>query len=372
MVAARILILFLTAFISLAAAVLPSAAQDFGEELAQTYAGEMRAGLWYSSDVGPQASFSLIRPQVLGSEATLKLGLEANQYETGLLAGLSIADAFGTGLSQDILLNGYYAKTRPELADDVAYWGSDISTMFGKDLGGGLTLRGGPGYQVIHVDPSGNLPVALSQDLAVNGTTARGGYIALQAALDRAEPVAMPGSGYRLFGGLEAGRLGATSYSKLTFSGDVYGRLGAVTTLRAHARFGRGFASDGKAFPIFKNFTSAGMADMRGFAAGGLGPTSPVPGSAATSHVGGDTAFFGGVELAHALRDDERLYVLGFVDLGNIRNGGDPFADLSQSVGVGLRWQSPIGPLDVAVSHPVRSNATDVTETLQMSFGLSF
>lgn len=372
MVVVRFCVAMLATFAGIVGAGLPAAAQEFGEELAQTYAGEMRAGIWYGSDVGPQASFSLIRPEVFGSNATLKGGLTANQYETGFAATLSVADAFGTGLSQDILLNGYYAKTRPELAQDVAYWGSDLSTLFGKDFGNGLTLRGGPGYQTIHVDPSGKLPLALSQDLAVNGTTARGGYIAVQVALDRSEAVAMPGSGYRLFGGVEAGQLGATTYAKLTFSGDAYGRLGAMTTLHAHARFGRGFAADGKALPIFKHFTSAGMADMRGFAAGGLGPTSPVPGSSTQSHVGGDTVFFGGVEVAHALREDEGLHLLGFIDLGNITDGDNPFDGLSQSVGIGLRWQSPLGPLDVAVSRPIRKNVTDLTETLQISFGLSF
>lgn len=342
------------------------------QELAETYSGELRAGLWYSSDDGPQASVTLLRENVFGSDADLRFGLEGSAYETGLLAGLSIPSVFESSVSQDILLNTYSSRTRPELADDVAYWGGDLSSMFGKDFGNGLTLRAGPGYQMIHVDPSGALPLALTQDLAVNGTTARGGYAAAQIALDRAEVADRPGSGYRLFAGAETGRLGATTYSKLTFSGDVYGSFGDAFTLHARARLGRGFAADGKSLPLFKNFTSAGMADLRGFAAGGIGPTSAIPGTTRLSHVGGDTAFFGGIELARPLRADESLHVLGFLDVGSISDGSDTFGQLSQSIGLGLEWHSPIGPLQVALSRPMRQQATDKTETLQFAFGLDF
>jgi outer membrane protein insertion porin family len=347
---------------------VPSSAQ----EGSQTYGGEFRAGLWYSSDDGPQGSVTLLRENILASDADLRFGLEGSAYKAGLMAGLTIPSVFGAALSQDIVLHSYVSRTRPELADDVAYRGAELSSLFGKDFGNGLTLRAGPGYQIIHVDPAGALPVALSQYLAVNGTTARGGYGSVHVALDRAEAVDRPQRGYRLFAGAEAGQLGDTSYSKLTFSGDAYGRIGDALSIHAKARVGRGYAAGGKALPLFKNFTNAGMSDLRGFAAGGLGPTSAIPGTARLSHVGGDTAFFGSIEMAHPLRSDDSLHVLGFVDIGSISDGSDPFAQMRQSVGLGLEWHSPIGPLQVALSKPVRRQVTDKTETLQVAFGLDF
>ena len=50
------------------------------QELAQTYSGELRAGLWYSSDDGPQASVTLLRENVLGTQADLRFGLEGSAY----------------------------------------------------------------------------------------------------------------------------------------------------------------------------------------------------------------------------------------------------------------------------------------------------
>lgn len=360
------------AALCLSSAIAPAVAQGIGEGLAETHGGEIRAGMWFNSDVGPEGSFTLYRPDVLDSTATLRLGIEANRYETGVLAGLGIADAFGTGLSQDIVLNTYFAQARPELSRNLDYWGGDLSSLFGKDLGNGLTLRAGPGYQIIHVDPAGEIPLALDAELAANGNTARGPYVIVQTALDRSEQAPQPASGYRLHGTAEVGRLGATTYAKLTISGDLYGRLGADTVLHARARLGRGFAADGAALPLFKNFTSAGMSDLRGFAAGGIGPVSGIKGSTGTSHVGGETAFFGGLEVAHAIGTEGSLWLLGFADLGAINGSGNPFANLGHSIGLGLRWQSPVGPLEIAVSQPVRGRATDVTETLQVSFGMTF
>lgn len=350
----------------------PALAQDAGESLAETHGGEIRAGIWFNSDVGPQANFTLLRPQFLASSATFRLGFDVNRYEAGVAAGLSVTDAFGTGWSQDVTLRSYSAKARPALASDVTYSGADVAWLFGKELDGGVSLKVGPGYQIIHVDPTSDLPQAIAQDIAVSGAISHGGFITLQAALNRVEPVSFPSQGFRVAGGLEAGRLGATSYSKLTLSGEVYGRIASSTAVRAHARFARGFSSGENAFPVFKNFTSAGMSDLRGFAAGGIGPVSTTTTSLKNSHVGGSAAFFAGVEVARPIRADEKLALLGFVDVGAITNGSDVMSDLSQSIGIGLRWESPVGPLNLAVSKPIEKKATDLTETMQVSFGLTF
>jgi len=47
-------------------------------------------------------------------------------------------------------------------------------------------------------------------------------------------------------------------------------------------------------------------------------------------------------------------------------------ADLRASVGLGLSWLSPIGPLRLAAAHPVRKQAGDRIQKFQFQIGTSF
>lgn len=338
----------------------------------ELYDGELSAGLWYNSDVGPTATFALQKTGVFGGAADLALSLEGNAYELGLMGGLTIADAFGTSLTQDIVLNAYSAEARPTLGRDVLYSGGDLSTLFGADLGAGLNLRAGVGYQMLSIDPSSTLPQAVADYVDANGDTSHGGYAIVQGALDRADDALAPSDGYQLAASAELGRIGATSYVKLSLSGDLYHRLGMATTLHSRMKFGRGYAVSGDALPVFKNFTAGGIGDLRGYASGGIGPVSPIGSTGDVAHVGGDTAFAAGLELAHAVSDDQNLSLITFVDAASVSKGGSFFDDLRQSAGIGLRWQSPLGPLDVSLAKAINPAPTDILETLQVSFGMRF
>jgi outer membrane protein insertion porin family len=47
-------------------------------------------------------------------------------------------------------------------------------------------------------------------------------------------------------------------------------------------------------------------------------------------------------------------------------------SDLRASVGVGLSWLSPIGPLRIAAAQPLRKQAGDRIQKLQFQIGTSF
>jgi outer membrane protein insertion porin family len=63
------------------------------------------------------------------------------------------------------------------------------------------------------------------------------------------------------------------------------------------------------------------------------------------------------------------------VDVGNVfgENDSRPNAkDLRASVGVGLSWISPVGPLRFAIANPIRKFTGDKIQKFQFQIGTSF
>jgi outer membrane protein insertion porin family len=352
---------------------LPSGAQtaDDAATSAPT-AGDLGFAVWFDGETGPSLSLQFEQPAMFGPRADLRFAIEASKYQSGLRSDVTIANAFGTSLSQDISLNGYRAKGRPNTGENLSYSGGELSTMLGTSDDSGLAIGAGFGAQVLSIDAASTLPVAISDYIAANGARSDGGFIRGQVMFDRSEDAVQPSSGYRLSGGLEAGNMGTAGYGKVTVAGDLFNRIGANSTLHSRLRLGRGVGLGGDDFPVFKNFTAGGAADLRGYGLGGIGPTSPIAGSTKLAHIGGDTAFSGGIEVAHNLGETQTLALIGFVDGAAINAGGQAFADMRSSVGVGLRWSSPIGPLDISYAKALNAAPTDVIEPLQVSFGFRF
>ena len=63
-----------------------------------------------------------------------------------------------------------------------------------------------------------------------------------------------------------------------------------------------------------------------------------------------------------------------FLYVGNVYGENDKvtFSDMRASVGLGLSWISPLGPLRLAFAQPVRKFAGDRIQKLQFQIGTSF
>src|SRR4029453_2315241 len=110
---------------------------------------------------------------------------------------------------------------------------------------------------------------------------------------------------------------------------------------------------------------SGGLGSVRGFDQGTLGPkdvTGSTIGGAPKITMNGEliTPFPGPA-------NDRTLRLFGFVDAGNVfgENEKVSFSDLRASVGIGLSWISPLGPLRLAAAYPVRKFAGDRIQNMQ-------
>ena len=68
------------------------------------------------------------------------------------------------------------------------------------------------------------------------------------------------------------------------------------------------------------------------------------------------------------------MRVFTFLDVGNVYGDGEKMrlSEMRASVGIGLSWISPLGPLRLAYAKPVRKFAGDRIQELQFQIGTSF
>lgn len=114
-----------------------------------------------------------------------------------------------------------------------------------------------------------------------------------------------------------------------------------------HARGGIGYVTEGTGgrLPIYEKFFLGGIDSIRGFKSGRVSPIDPVTGE----RIGGEDMAFVQLETIFPLIKDMGLNGVTFFDMGNVwgTEQGYSLSDMRKSIGLGIRWLSPMGPLRV-------------------------
>jgi len=156
-----------------------------------------------------------------------------------------------------------------------------------------------------------------------------------------------------------------------------------VLALGGQLGYGIGFSgaqkgSDGMTLPLFERYFLGGINSIRGFQDRSLGPRQPAfttdpDTGVVTQHgsdvIGGDTAAVMNVELLFPVMEQYGLRGVAFFDMGNAFTSGINFGDMRRSVGAGVRWMSPFGPLRVELGFPLNKKPGDETSVLGFSIG---
>lgn len=170
-------------------------------------------------------------------------------------------------------------------------------------------------------------------------------------------------------------------YYRATYQLTQYFPLSKNWTLGTNLQLGWGDTYGGKMFPFFKNFYAGGIGSVRGFETSSLGPRDASTGD----RLGGDRQFIFSAELLTPLPGADRtLRGLFFFDAGNVwgyrRDVGQrnyyredlSFDDLRYSVGFGVAWISPLGPLKFSLAFPLNKKDGDDTQRFQFQIGTGF
>ena len=135
----------------------------------------------------------------------------------------------------------------------------------------------------------------------------------------------------------------------------------AVLKFRAKA----GYIKKIDYLPISEKFYLGGPRTIRGFEWYSI---SPVDSNG--NKIGGKKEFIAGPEISTPLSIKNKLWLSGFIDYGAI--GENSLNITRSSYGVELDWITPMGPISLIWSWPIKSEKSDDLQRFEFSLGTSF
>ncbi|MBW1645151.1 MAG: outer membrane protein assembly factor BamA [Deltaproteobacteria bacterium] len=168
----------------------------------------------------------------------------------------------------------------------------------------------------------------------------------LTLTMDKRDNYFFPRHGYKLTSTfvLAGGPLGFDNdFYKVILKGHKFFPLKWDSALDLHSTIGVADGYNGKDLPAYERFYVGGMRTLRGFEYGEAGPEDDNG-----DVIGGVKELIIGAEIVFPLVKSMGLRGVLFYDSGKAYDDGENFdLDLRQSVGFGIRWKSPMGPLRV-------------------------
>jgi len=369
---------------------------DVNVAVTEQPSGSISASLGYSQNAGMVFGGNVSQTNFLGTGNKVSLGLNRSDIRDSY--NFSYVNPYFT---PDGISRGYNLYVRQTKFDNL-----NISNYATDSMGGNVsfsypideteTISFSLGYDQTKVKLGTNPSQVVNEFVNEQGdtlSTITGTTSWTRNSLNRG---VFPTAGAYQSVALEAGLPGSdVGYYKLTYNGQRYFPLRGNWVGRSYARLGYadGFSgADG--LPFYRNFFGGGFGSVRGFRDNSMGPRSFLmtgSGPAATVNttlepesVGGNVQIEGGLELIFPtpfVEDSSKVRTLAFLDAGNIFDtknsylNGDYKPDLGQlrySVGIGLSWITPIGPLTFAIAKPLNTQDYDDTQVFQFSLGQGF
>jgi outer membrane protein insertion porin family len=333
--------------------------------------GNLLAGVGYSSSEGVVFSASVSQQNIFGSGNALALALNTSSINRTI--SLTYTEPYWTvdGISRTLEI---YNKNIDPTGLSVSQYSS--STL-GAALGFGVPVSEidtiNFGFRVEHTNLSlfANSPPIYYQFVQDFGYSTNSYILSAGWSRDTRNDILYPTFGRLQSALVEVGLpFGDLSYYKLSYINQafwpVYGDF--VLMLRGDIGYGDGYG--GKPLPFFKAFYAGGVGSVRGYESGSLGPRD-IYGNA----LGGKRKIVGNAELFYPiLKGDKSVRLSVFADAGQIYvNGFQPeFENFRYSSGLGLAWNSPIGPLKFSYAIPLNAIDADKIQRFQFQVGTVF
>lgn len=170
----------------------------------------------------------------------------------------------------------------------------------------------------------------------------------------------------------EVAPAGSLRYYRAVYQHQWFRPISRNITLALNGEIDYGAGLGGKPYPIFKNFYAGGIGSVRGYEGSSLGPRA-----ANGDPLGGTSRIIANAELQFPFPgsgNDRTLRWFTFFDAGNVFAEGVKYqiSDLRYSVGAGISWVSPIGPLKLSYGMPLNAKDGDRKQTFQFQLGTGF
>jgi len=302
------------------------------------------------------------------------LGIDLNTSKFNRQVSVTTTDPYFTkdGISRTVDI--YYRTTRPytQQGGDYQLITPGFNVRFGVPFTETDTVFFGAGAESTKIVSGTSMPAAYLDFAKQYGIRSISVPLTVGWTRDDRDSALVPSSGRLQKVQAEIGVAGDTRYVRGNYQFQQYIPLNRQFTAAFNADLGWGKGLGGRPFPVFKNFFGGGLGSVRGFDQGTLG-SRDITGA----FIGGPKKVGFNAEVLAPFPgagNDRTLRLFGFFDLGNVY-GETEKVDLTKmraSVGVGLSWLSPVGPLRIAYANPVRKFAGDRIQKIQFQIGTSF
>lgn len=347
---------------------------DLMVTVAEKPTGSISLGAGFSSAEKVVLSFGLRQENAFGSGNYLAVEVNTSKFNRNLV--LSTTDPYFTASGISRTLDVFHRTTRPYFGDINSY--SLINTGAGLRFGVPITETDtvflGVNAEQTEIKEGNGLPVDYQDYAAKFGKKSTSLPLTLGWARDSRDSGLLPSKGTLQRLNADLSLAGDVRYFRSNYQYQQYFPLSKKYTLALNADLGWGQGLDGQQFPLFKNFYVGGMGSVRGFEQSTLGPQSR---DAFPLYLGGPKKVVLNAEFLMPFPgtgNDKTLRLYGFTDVGRAFGENEQLSlqALRTSVGVGLSWISPVGPLRLSYAVPVNKQSTDKIQNLQFQIGTSF
>lgn len=348
---------------------------DLTITVAEKPTGSLSLGAGFSSGEGLGLSFGLKQENAFGSGNSL--GVQVNTSKINRVAVFNTTDPYFTpdGVSRTVDL--YHKSTSPY--EDPNYYKlvtTGGSVRFGVPFTEIDTVYFGAGIERTTIVEGTLLPASYLEYAQQFGFSSTALPLTIGWSRDGRDSALAPNSGRYQRANVEWSVAGDARYLRSTYQYQQYIPINKQFTVALNGEAGWGVASGERAFPVFKNFFGGGLGSVRGFDQGSLGPRD-----SGGTVVGGTRKLNLNAELLTPFPgagNDRTLRLFGFVDVGSVAGPDRGLAlnananKLRSSLGVGVSWISPLGPLRLAFAKPIKKFDGDKKQSVQFQIGTTF
>jgi outer membrane protein insertion porin family len=334
--------------------------------------GSLQLGAGFSSAEKMSLSFSIKQENIFGSGNYLGVDLNTSKFKRTLV--FSTTDPYFTKDGVSRTLDMYYRTDKPyeDQGGNYELITTGAGIRFGVPFSETDTVFFGGALEQTRIKSGTNIPAAYLSYADRYGASSSAVPLTIGWSRDGRDSALAPNAGRYQRLNTDWSVAGDARYVRANYQYQQYVPLNKKFTVAFNGEVGLGKGMGGRPFPVFKNFYSGGLGSVRGFDQGTLGPRDVTGAS-----LGGPKKLTFNTELIAPFPgagNDRTLRVFTFLDVGNVYGDGEKIrlSDMRASVGIGLSWISPLGPLRLAYAKPVRKFAGDRIQELQFQIGTSF
>ncbi|WP_230086205.1 outer membrane protein assembly factor BamA [Halomonas sp. 328] len=354
--------------------------------------GSISASIGFSQTAGVIYGAGLSQSNFLGTGNRVNFNAQRSDTFTGVNFGYTNPYWTLDGISRGY--NLFYRETD--------YEDSDISTYSTDAFGGGINfgypineitrLNFGASLEDLTVKTYNDTALEIRQYVEDQGADAQSLKLTASWTRNNLNRGVMPTAGNYQRLSLETAVPGSDAqYYKLRFRAQQLFPMGNDWSLKFGTTLGYADSIGNDPYPFYENFFAGGLGSVRGFTGNTLGPRTTPPASGGRDRtLGGNVLVEGSAELLFPLPfiEDRRSLQTGFfLDAGNTFltscydvpagetsrcESGVDLGELRYSIGVGLSWLTPVGPLTFSVAEPLNDKSGDDTQFFQFSLGQTF